>query len=130
MVFWRVKATTINAIPARPIVPPTSKSRGFAPVAERNSNFAAAPPPLAEHGGAPADRASLDTPADAPLLLAMGRLHDSKAHDISLQALVALPDAYLWIAGVGPASTMARRQNKVSQIGDSLAWIWVPPSRS
>jgi glycosyltransferase involved in cell wall biosynthesis len=65
-------------------------------------NFAAAPPPLAEHGGAPVDRASLDTPAGVPLLLAMGRLHEAKAHDVSLQALAALPDAYLWIAGVGP----------------------------
>jgi glycosyltransferase involved in cell wall biosynthesis len=60
-------------------------------------NFAAAPP-----NTAPADRASLDTPADAPLLLAMGRLHDAKAHDVNLQALADLPDAYLWIAGVGP----------------------------
>jgi glycosyltransferase involved in cell wall biosynthesis len=63
-------------------------------------NFAAAPPQ-----GAPLDRASLDTPADAPLLLAMGRLHESKAHDVSLQALAELPDAYLWIAGVGPLET-------------------------
>jgi glycosyltransferase involved in cell wall biosynthesis len=46
-------------------------------------NFAAAPPTPA-----PVDRASLTTPADAPLLLAMGRLHENKAHDISLQALV------------------------------------------
>jgi glycosyltransferase involved in cell wall biosynthesis len=60
-------------------------------------NFAAAPP-----DGAPADRESLETPAGAPLLLAMGRLHESKAHDVSLQALTELPDAYLWIAGVGP----------------------------
>jgi glycosyltransferase involved in cell wall biosynthesis len=60
-------------------------------------NFAAAPA-----DGAAADRASLDTPADAPLLLAMGRLHESKAHDVSLQALAELPDAWLWIAGVGP----------------------------
>ncbi|MBU1374398.1 MAG: glycosyltransferase [Alphaproteobacteria bacterium] len=60
-------------------------------------NFAAAPP-----NAGPVDRASLDTPADAPLLLAMGRLHENKAHDISLQALTQLPDAWLWIAGVGP----------------------------
>jgi glycosyltransferase involved in cell wall biosynthesis len=60
-------------------------------------NFAAAPPK-----GLPLDRATLDTPAGAPLLLAMGRLHESKAHDVSLQALADLPDAYLWIAGVGP----------------------------
>jgi glycosyltransferase involved in cell wall biosynthesis len=60
-------------------------------------NFAAAPPE-----GAPLDRATLDTPAGVPLLLAMGRLHESKAHDVSLQALAEIPDAYLWIAGVGP----------------------------
>ena len=60
-------------------------------------NFAAEPA-----GGEALDRASLDTPADAPLLLGMGRLHDSKGHDVSLQALALLPDTYLWIAGVGP----------------------------
>ena len=60
-------------------------------------NFASAP------ADAPAlDRASLDTPADAPLLLGMGRLHEAKAHDVALQALARLPDAYLWIAGAGP----------------------------
>jgi len=60
-------------------------------------NFASAPA-----DAAPVDRASLDTPQDAPLLLAMGRLHESKAHDVALQALTQLPDAFLWIAGVGP----------------------------
>jgi len=60
-------------------------------------NYAAAPP-----DGGPVDRASLDTPESAPLLLAMGRLHENKAHDVSLQALAQLPECYLWIAGVGP----------------------------
>ena len=60
-------------------------------------NFAAAPPK-----GEAVDRASLATPADAELLLSMGRLHEAKAHDVTLQALVELPDAWLWIAGVGP----------------------------
>ncbi|MDZ4321912.1 MAG: glycosyltransferase, partial [Phenylobacterium sp.] len=35
-------------------------------------------------------------------LLAMGRLHEAKAHDVTLNALTELPDAYLWIAGTGP----------------------------
>ena len=61
-------------------------------------NFAAAPPKNA----IPVARDSLSTPADAPLLLAMGRLHESKAHDVTLTALTQLPDAYLWIAGTGP----------------------------
>jgi len=73
-------------------------------------NFAAAPP------DAPAlDRASLDTPASAPLLLAMGRLHESKAHDVSLQALAKIPEAYLWIAGAGPLE--AKLQGLATALG-------------
>lgn len=60
-------------------------------------NFATAPQAVE-----PVDRASLDTPADAPLLLGMGRLHEAKAHDVSLAALARIPDAYLWIGGAGP----------------------------
>jgi glycosyltransferase involved in cell wall biosynthesis len=56
----------------------------------------------AEGEGAPIPRAHFATPEDAPLLLGMGRLHHSKAHDVSLRALALLPDAYLWIAGNGP----------------------------
>ena len=59
-------------------------------------NFAEPGPELA------ASRASLDTPDEAPLFLSMGRLHESKAHDVSLKALARLPEAYLWIAGSGP----------------------------
>jgi glycosyltransferase involved in cell wall biosynthesis len=60
-------------------------------------------PNFAEPGeGEPVDRALHDTPAEAPLLLAMGRLHASKAHDISIRALAELQGAYLWIAGSGP----------------------------
>ncbi len=49
-----------------------------------------------------ADRAALDTPEGAPLLLGLGRLHVNKGHDVSLRALARLPEAYLWIAGSGP----------------------------
>jgi glycosyltransferase involved in cell wall biosynthesis len=66
-------------------------------------NFAAEP-----QSAAPVDRASLATPADAPLLLAMGRLHQAKAHDVALQALTQIPDAYLWIAGSGPLEAKLR----------------------
>jgi glycosyltransferase involved in cell wall biosynthesis len=53
-------------------------------------------------GTARIDRSQFDTPEGVPLLLGMGRLHVSKAHDVSIRALAQLPDAYLWIAGSGP----------------------------
>lgn len=48
------------------------------------------------------DRATLDTPDDKPLLVALARLHQNKAIDVLLHALVGLEDTYLWIAGEGP----------------------------
>jgi len=50
----------------------------------------------------PEDRAAHETPADAPLLLALGRFHADKGFDTLLRALVDLPDVYLWLAGDGP----------------------------
>lgn len=61
---------------------------------------------FAEDDGAPAvERAAHDTPADAPLLLALARLHPKKGLDTLLEALSLLPGAYLWIAGDGPLRT-------------------------
>lgn len=48
------------------------------------------------------NRAAYETPEDAPLLLALGRLHESKAFDTLLRALADVPGVYLWIAGEGP----------------------------
>ena len=48
------------------------------------------------------DRATLDTPADAKVLLTLSRLHQVKGLDIAIRALRQLPDCYLWIAGDGP----------------------------
>jgi glycosyltransferase involved in cell wall biosynthesis len=50
----------------------------------------------------PIRRAALDTPEDAPVLLTLSRLHPKKGIDTLLEALVAVPGAYLWIAGDGP----------------------------
>ena len=50
----------------------------------------------------PLPRERLDTPPDAPLLLALGRLHEAKAIDVLLQALTLETRPILWIAGDGP----------------------------
>jgi glycosyltransferase involved in cell wall biosynthesis len=52
--------------------------------------------------GATIDRATLDTPADATVLLALSRLHEKKGLDILLRALVDLPQCVAWLAGDGP----------------------------
>lgn len=47
------------------------------------------------------DRKALGTREDAPLLLALGRLHEAKAFDVLIDAMVQIPQAQLWIAGEG-----------------------------
>jgi glycosyltransferase involved in cell wall biosynthesis len=47
-------------------------------------------------------RETLDTPRDAPLIVAMGRLHENKGFDVLLDAMASLPEHYLWLAGEGP----------------------------
>jgi glycosyltransferase involved in cell wall biosynthesis len=48
------------------------------------------------------NRASLGTPEDAPLVLALGRLHRSKGLDVLIRAAAQVPELYVWIAGEGP----------------------------
>lgn len=60
-------------------------------------------PNFAEETSAPpVPRASLATPDNAPLFLALGRLHDNKGFDVLLEALAMLPVGVLWLAGEGP----------------------------
>lgn len=53
-------------------------------------------------GEAPTPRASLDTPDDAPVALALARLHEKKGLDTLLDATARTPGLYVWIAGEGP----------------------------
>jgi glycosyltransferase involved in cell wall biosynthesis len=53
-------------------------------------------------GVEPADRARFGVPEDAPLVLALGRLHPVKGFDTLIEALARLPDTYALIAGEGP----------------------------
>lgn len=68
-------------------------------------------------------RAAHDTPADAPLLLALGRFHRNKGFDVLLAALAQVPDAILWLAGAGPEETKLRQQALSLGVDDRVRWL-------
>jgi len=50
---------------------------------------------------APVDRAAFDTPADAPVVMSMGRFVPRKEFALLTAAIAKLPRVYLWLAGEG-----------------------------
>lgn len=57
---------------------------------------------VSEERVSPLPRRQLFTPENAPVVLAMGRLHENKAFDVLLAALARVAGVYLWLAGEGP----------------------------
>ncbi len=78
--------------------------------------------PAAGRGAAIA-RASLDTPEDAPLVLALGRLHPNKGFDILLEALARAPRLYLWLAGEGPEDKTLKQKAGALKIADRVRFL-------
>lgn len=72
---------------------------------------------------APVPRASLATPDDAPLVLAMGRLHRNKAFDVLLQSMARSERAWLWLAGVGPEEAALRAQAQALGIAGRVRFL-------
>lgn len=68
----------------------------------------------------PVRRADLDTADDAPVVLALGRLHPNKGFDVLIEAMAALPRAVLWLAGEGPLRSpledLARRRGVAARV--------------
>jgi glycosyltransferase involved in cell wall biosynthesis len=60
-------------------------------------------------------RATLTTHDDAPLILALGRLHANKAFDVLIEAVARVPALQLWIAGEGPLEAELRA--RVARLG-------------
>jgi glycosyltransferase involved in cell wall biosynthesis len=70
-----------------------------------------------------AGRASLDTPDDVPVLLALGRLHANKGFDILLAALQGVPRAVLWIGGVGPEEAALKQRAGTIGVADRVRFL-------
>ena len=68
-------------------------------------------------GAAPA---ALPTPAEAPVVLALGRLHRNKAFDILIRALPLLPGVHAVIAGEGPERAALEALARRLDVSDRL----------
>lgn len=73
--------------------------------------------------GTPIDRSEFDTPNDAPLMVSLSRLHVKKGLDVLLEALVKVPDAYLWIAGSGPIEADLKQQMVDLKLEDRVRFL-------
>lgn len=71
----------------------------------------------------PVDRSTQDTPADAPLILCLGRLHANKAFDTALEVLAQLPGAYMWIAGEGKEDQALKEQAGRLGVSDRVRFL-------
>lgn len=74
-------------------------------------------------GSAPADRAALDTPTDAPVALALARLHEKKGLDTLLDAAAKVPGLYVWIAGEGPLEADLKAHCARLGLGDRVRFL-------
>jgi glycosyltransferase involved in cell wall biosynthesis len=78
---------------------------------------------VGEEQAAPAPRQKFYTPDTAPLILALGRLHENKAFDVLLKAMARVPNVYLWIAGEGPLRKQLEEQAEVLGIKPRVRFL-------
>jgi glycosyltransferase involved in cell wall biosynthesis len=72
---------------------------------------------------APLPRAQFETPDDAPLALALGRLHRNKGFDLLLEAVAQVEGLYLWLAGEGPLEAQLKRQAASLGIAERVRFL-------
>ncbi|MGH6670691.1 MAG: glycosyltransferase [Stellaceae bacterium] len=61
--------------------------------------------------------------SDAPLALALGRLHRNKGFDVLLAALARADGIHLWLAGEGPERGALERQARKLGLGDRVRFL-------
>lgn len=69
------------------------------------------------------DRSMFGTPDDAPLALALGRLHRNKGLDILIRATASIPGLFVWIAGEGPERDNLLRLTQDLNLGDRVKFL-------
>ena len=66
------------------------------------------------------DRGLFGTPDEAPLAVALGRLHPNKGLDVLIRAARTVPGLHVWIAGEGPARATLQRLVDELGLGDRV----------
>jgi glycosyltransferase involved in cell wall biosynthesis len=69
------------------------------------------------------DRATLNTPAGARVLLTLSRLHATKGLDTLIGAMAELPDVYLWLAGDGPERTNLEAAARTAGVAERVRFL-------
>jgi glycosyltransferase involved in cell wall biosynthesis len=76
-----------------------------------------------ETPAAPLARDSFASPADGPILLGLGRLHDNKAFDTLLRAMPLIGQGTLWLAGSGPQEQRLKQLAGELGIGQRVRFL-------
>jgi len=71
----------------------------------------------------PVSRADFNTPADAPVVLALARLHWKKGIDTLLDAVAQVPGVYAWIAGSGPLEAELKQRCENLGLNDRVRFL-------
>ncbi len=87
-------------------------------------NFPAVP------NGPAMSRAAFATQGDAPLAVALGRLHRNKAFDVLIRAAALIPDLNVWIAGEGPERENLERLARELGVGARVKFLGWRTDRS
>ena len=71
----------------------------------------------------PVSREALATPANARVVLALGRLHRNKGFDVLLRALQSLPGVILWLGGEGAERSALETLGRELGVAERVRWL-------
>jgi glycosyltransferase involved in cell wall biosynthesis len=79
----------------------------------------------------PVSRASVNTPEGVPVVMTMGRFVRRKRFHLLIEAMVAVPDAFLWIAGDGEERAVLEALVRAHNMTDRVRFLgWQKDTRA